>query len=189
MEIVNNGMYKGYKAGMISKQQASIRTIIATVGVMVALGPNGVITPSNASIRGMLAATQYETRDMGVIARSFVAIVCNQMDTRGVTYSEVIDLTIGRAIERSRSLLKNEGIFGPGFLLANPRPQNCKGMFLEFFLAFDSLLSNAMFSDSLEMTNRARVRLSNVEMSRLVLNSPFHAMAGTGHAGFGGHAT
>ena len=188
MEIVNNGLYKRCKAGLLAKQQGHIRSTITTIGIMVALGPNGVISPSAGSIRSMLAGTRAETRDMGVVARAFVAIVCDQMDTRGVTYKEVVDLSVGRAISRHKTQLKEEGIWGPGFLLANPRPQNTKGMILEFFLVFDSLLSNNVFREGLELTNRARVRLSNAEMSRLFFNPAFHAMVATGHAGFGGHA-
>lgn len=161
--------------------------MVALVAIQVALGPGSVISPSTASINSMLVATSPETRDTGVKARMFSNVAVNQLNLRGITLMEVLDLTLGRSIQRLRGSMKSDGIWGTGFLLQHPRPRNTKGLYLDHFLALDEMLLSSTFKDHLETGNQRKMRLTEAEWCRVRLNPAFHDLSGFGHATVGGH--
>lgn len=185
--IVDNGRYSRVRSGMLSQQRSLFRTMVAIYGVQIALGPNGMISPSTESISSLLVSSSPETRDKGMVARAFVAIACNQFNLQGATYKEIVDLSIGRAIHRFRAKMKKAGIWGPAFLLLHPRPRNTRGIYLDHYLALDEMLDSSQFKDYLEIANEAKVRLSEAEYCRVTTNACFHDMSGFGHTGVGGH--
>ena len=164
------------RRAMLQQHEQCVKSIIVLLSIQYGTGQTTGIGPRRSSIRTMLTSANAATRTAGELARRFGMQVCEELDTSGVSWSELETYQVFMAINRLRLNMRREGIFGLAYLRSEGQmdPANTLGVCLEYFLVFDRFLPHRHFREYLDMSNAAHMLLTPAEQARVATNVAHH---------------